>query len=714
MNRIPFLARLLALASPLVLATLLSPASSQAQYMYLDANGDGIHTDADVLSASGPTTVAIWLDTHRDRDGSVQTCNSHTRAPASWDGPSPDPGLDFFSYDIRLLASQGTVLWGEFADGLGFDSVGPDYYDTYAPNEFYASRFADLGDERPAGLYKLGEITIEVQYGTPSITFGLMSGAEQTCFGTHCKATQQFPNSYVYGVDWFDADGLAYGGTIDNGGVVVHVPVLDQPGPITVVESQIADVPLTASDVDGQPLAFSKLAGPTYVTVSTFTPGAGLGSGRIHVTPLASDVGTASIVVRVTDGNFSCDRAVTVSILRELELGWQPDRSVVAGTRVEQPLIAGNPLNRRITFYLASGPSFMTVSNPGENRGRLALAPTQEDIGTWTATIGVTHGAIRDEKTFTVEVLRDGINHPPIASIGGPLEGVVGRALQLDVSRCSDPDGDRLDYSWTFGDGSSGLAGKSVAHEYSTEGEYTIGLTVRDPDFVVPTTTVARIRPHAAARAFTVAGAGAVLAGGIARDLCVRVEPVGAVFAACDLVATNVSLVSTIDGVTREITATGFDPDVTTDCDRNGMVDRGLLFAGRDVAALLERVPGRRTVDLSLRGTLAGGGHFVAPLEIPVVRRGGPLSAGIAPNPMNPVGELSFVTSKAGTADVRIFDVSGRLARHAVDRQVIPVGYHAVTLDGRGDLGEVLPSGVYYYVIETPEGRARGRFAIVR
>ena len=60
--------------SSLVLALLLLAPPCFAQYMYLDSNGDGVHTAADVLHSVGPTVVDIWLDTGHNRDGTATVC----------------------------------------------------------------------------------------------------------------------------------------------------------------------------------------------------------------------------------------------------------------------------------------------------------------------------------------------------------------------------------------------------------------------------------------------------------------------------------------------------------------------------------------------------------------------------------------------------------------------------------------------------------------
>src|SRR6185295_19061206 len=161
------------------------------------------------------------------------------------------------------------------------------------------------------------------------------------------------------------------------------------------------------------------------------------------------------------------------------------------------------------------------------------------------------------------------------------------------------------------------------------------------------------------------------------------------------------------------INAIGHDTSPEQDGDRDGAQDRGILFAAGDVAQLVKNVAPHGVATLTLRGALAGGGLFIGSLAMKVNRHGGPLSADLSPNPLNPVGRLSFVTSRPGQADVKIFDIAGRLAHHPIDRGTLPAGYHEV-LVGRGPTGGELPSGVYFYRIETEEGVARGRFAVVR
>jgi hypothetical protein len=379
-----------------------------------------------------------------------------------------------------------------------------------------------------------------------------------------------------------------------------------------------------------------------------------------------------------------------------------------AGDTVTEPLSANNVLNDPLQFSVLSGPAFVTVESRVYGI-HTRIAPTTRDIGTWTVTLAVSNGTMQDQKSFTLVVLRSAVDHPPVAVPSGPVQGIVGRPVLFDGSRSSDADGDGLTYTWVFGDGSPGATGASVEHRYATEGDFMVDLTVRDLERLSVATTVAHIGAFAPARAF-LPGSGHAIPRG-SPSVLVRVQPLGWSFGPG--IAATASSFTLSSGAGKQITAIGWDTSGEQDGDKDGTPDQGVLFAASDVANLLEEYRGRSDADLTVRGDMSGGGRFSAPLTVPVVHHGGALFAGISPNPLNPVGQLSFVTSSPGTADVKIFDVSGRLAHHPIDHGVLPAGFHEVSV-GHGSAGEALPSGIYYYRIETQEGVARGRFAIVR
>jgi len=75
---------------------------------------------------------------------------------------------------------------------------------------------------------------------------------------------------------------------------------------------------------------------------------------------------------------------------------------------------------------------------------------------------------------------------------------------------------------------------------------------------------------------------------------------------------------------------------------------------------------------------------------------------------------LSFRMATPGSIDVDLLDLAGRRVRQLARAVDAPVGVNRLTVDGRGDRGERLPPGVYFYRIRMPGSLETGRFVIVR
>src|SRR5262249_41742343 len=92
-----------------------------------------------------------------------------------------------------------------------------------------------------------------------------------------------------------------------------------------------------------------------------------------------------------------------------------------------------------------------------------------------TATDPSTNATSTSVLSFTTQP-----NRPPVAAASGsPLSGVAPLAVPFSSNGPSDPDGDALGYSWTFGDGKPSTAA-NPSNTYASPGNYTAQLTVSD------------------------------------------------------------------------------------------------------------------------------------------------------------------------------------------------------------------------------------------
>lgn len=91
----------------LLVALYLSWASgAQAQYMFLDANGDGRNGADDRIPPVGWSKIDVWLDTTRNRDGS----------PSPPAGGETAPGIAAYAFLIQV--GGAAVEWGPIYRGI--------------------------------------------------------------------------------------------------------------------------------------------------------------------------------------------------------------------------------------------------------------------------------------------------------------------------------------------------------------------------------------------------------------------------------------------------------------------------------------------------------------------------------------------------------------------------------------------------------------------
>ena len=142
------------------------------------------------------------------------------------------------------------------------------------------------------------------------------------------------------------------------------------------------------------------------------------------------------------------------------------------------------------TWTKSSGPGAVTFTNAANP----VTTATFDQAGTYVLrlTASDTQLTAFNEVTITVNppIVTPG-NSPPTAAANGPYTGTVGVPVTFNGSG-SNPDGQTLIFSWSFGDGATAL-GASATHVYSTANTYTATLTVSDGQLSATSSTTAQI-----------------------------------------------------------------------------------------------------------------------------------------------------------------------------------------------------------------------------
>jgi PKD repeat protein len=562
-----------------------------------------------------PGTIAVYLVTDRNFDGSPATCG---------DG-SP---IDVFSYTVNIHSFGASVAFSNIVSHFsGTPQPLSAVTNAYSLSVAY-SGFLTL----PPGKHKL--FSFDAAFGNescPGLTIGdhscfLPSGVI-TSFGSSCSGSQM-DNTLALGQDWSGTGDVV--GCTDMTG---RAPSLTCPDALTGKEGRTLTFVVYVFDPDCEIHSFYNYGLPPGAMMS---PLSGIVQGRAYST-------------------FS----------------WTP-----------APGQAGEYSIRFVT----SEPDYFMGRDRGEERiVRLTILPG---------------------------------NTAPTALAGGPYAGVERDPVRFDGSHSHDPEGDPLEYAWTFGDGSS-ASGEAPRHTYANHGLYPVALTVTDPgglsDVDSTTATIAR---DITVRAFATAANGPTRLPNGKPTTCFQIEALPDVpFSPEEIVPGTVALRYTDPGCGEmDVYTSAVKWPVLGDTDHNGTPEYEACFSREAMRTLGTCfLPGSHTVPIMVYGRLADGSRFRGELTHTFVVAGGNLAASISPNPLDRSSAVAFTTERTGSATARLYDIRGRLVATLFERPSLEPGSHRVPLQAIEGVRDRLASGVYFVRIATEhDGSETRRVTILR
>ena len=223
-------------------------------------------------------------------------------------------------------------------------------------------------------------------------------------------------------------------------------PILNQPSPMSGRAGQTIDQVVMAADPDGDPLSFSKVSGPAYMSVQTL----GATEGLVRLSTTASDSGPSTGTVGASDGLLLDQKSFSIAIRANTapSIEFISTLFVTAGSTLDRSLYSTDAEGDSVVFSKVFGPSFMTVSTvssgPGFGYGNIHLAPAPPQAGSYNAAVAASDGALEAQSFFSIIV--NPPNSPPILSQPADMTVTLGEIAEQTVT-ATDPNGDPISIS---------------------------------------------------------------------------------------------------------------------------------------------------------------------------------------------------------------------------------------------------------------------------
>jgi hypothetical protein len=266
--------------------------------------------------------------------------------------------------------------------------------------------------------------------------------------------------------------------------VVVTVRSLTNSAPVannqsvTTNEDTAKAILLSATDSDGNTLAYSIVTPPTKGTLTGTPP-------NLSYRPNLNYFGSDSFTFRASDGQLASNLAtvsISVTSINDGPVAQSQSVTTTKNTAVAITLHATDIDSSSLSYVIVSAPARGTLTGVAPN---ISYAPTGKYTGSDSFTFRVSDGVLTSTGTVSISILK---RAPALASemTASPIPATAGEPVTF-VAVASDEDGDVLTYEWDFGDGT--LSPEST-HAYTTAGDYVAKVTVTDEDGLAITSSV--------------------------------------------------------------------------------------------------------------------------------------------------------------------------------------------------------------------------------
>ncbi len=271
-------------------------------------------------------------------------------------------------------------------------------------------------------------------------------------------------------------------------------PLLNHIGNKTVTEGSSINIPLNATDPDGDNLIFSLSPDHNFVSLVDNKNGTGV----LTINSKTGDAGEYTLTVTVSDSRNGKDsETLKVNIVGTSEKGNNApiidpigNKRVSEGNELSINISANDADGDQLSFSISPNLSFISLIDNNDGSAVITCSPEFGNAGIYNFVIKVTDSnGLSDAKGFVLIVDKEenGNNLPSIDPIGDQM---VGEKQLLEVNLfASDADGDLLDYSVfpeldfiTIYNGQDGIGSLIVNPAKGDAGNYNITITVTDSE----------------------------------------------------------------------------------------------------------------------------------------------------------------------------------------------------------------------------------------